>query len=76
MVPSGITVIQWVTDFSERVKQLQTIVAATTSGGVKELKVQREEQYTTSVVMSPVFTQCIHGALVPRSQICLRLKSG
>ncbi|XP_064603299.1 cytoplasmic dynein 1 heavy chain 1-like isoform X2 [Liolophura sinensis] len=38
MVPSGITVIQWVTDFSERVKQLQVIVAATTSGGVKELK--------------------------------------
>ena len=38
-VPSGLTVIQWITDFSERVKQLQTIVSNTTSGGAKELKV-------------------------------------
>ena len=38
-VPQGITVIQWITDFSGRVKQLQKIVQATTQGGAKELKV-------------------------------------
>lgn len=38
-VPQGITVIQWITDFSKRVKQLQKIVQATTQGGAKELKV-------------------------------------
>lgn len=38
-VPSGLTVIQWITDFSERIKQLQTIVTATQSDGAKALKV-------------------------------------
>ncbi|KAK3093975.1 hypothetical protein FSP39_022394 [Pinctada imbricata] len=38
IVPQGITVIQWITDFSLRVKQLQTIVQATTQSGAKELK--------------------------------------
>lgn len=37
-VPQGITVIQWITDFSSRVKQLQTIVQTTQQGGAKELK--------------------------------------
>lgn len=37
-VPSGLTVIQWITDFSERVKQLHNIIAQTSSGGAKELK--------------------------------------
>ncbi|KAK6191509.1 hypothetical protein SNE40_003176 [Patella caerulea] len=37
-VPAGLTVIQWITDFSERIKQLQVIVQATQSGGAKELK--------------------------------------
>lgn len=37
-VPSGITVIQWITDFSLRVKQLQHIVSTTQQGGAKELK--------------------------------------
>jgi hypothetical protein len=35
----SITVIQWITDFSSRVKQLQKIVQATQQGGAKELKV-------------------------------------
>lgn len=39
-VPQGITVIQWITDFSLRVKQLQAIVQTTQQGGTKELKVQ------------------------------------
>lgn len=33
------TVIQWVSDFSERIKQLQSISQAAASGGAKELKV-------------------------------------
>ncbi|ESP05087.1 hypothetical protein LOTGIDRAFT_151884 [Lottia gigantea] len=37
-VPAGLTVIQWITDFSERIKQLQKIVKTTQSGGAKELK--------------------------------------
>ncbi|XP_061172861.1 cytoplasmic dynein 1 heavy chain 1-like isoform X1 [Saccostrea echinata] len=37
-VPQGITVIQWITDFSLRVKQLQAIVQSTQQGGTKELK--------------------------------------
>ncbi|XP_052105179.1 cytoplasmic dynein 1 heavy chain 1-like isoform X5 [Mytilus californianus] len=37
-VPHGITVIQWITDFSTRVKQLQKIVQTTSQGGAKELK--------------------------------------
>lgn len=38
-VPAGMTVIQWVSDFSERIKQLQSISLAAASGGAKELKV-------------------------------------
>ncbi|XP_070577189.1 cytoplasmic dynein 1 heavy chain 1-like [Ptychodera flava] len=39
-VPSGITVIQWISDFSARIKQLQKLSTATLSGGAKELKNQ------------------------------------
>ncbi|XP_002731006.1 cytoplasmic dynein 1 heavy chain 1-like [Saccoglossus kowalevskii] len=39
-VPTGITVIQWISDFSERIKQLQKLSTATVSGGAKELKNQ------------------------------------
>jgi len=38
-VPSGITVIQWVTDFSERVKQLQSVSKKVAAGSSKVLKV-------------------------------------
>lgn len=37
-VPAGMTVIQWVSDFSERIKQLQSISQAAATGGAKELK--------------------------------------
>lgn len=37
-VPVSMTVIQWVTDFSERIKQLQQISQGAASGGAKELK--------------------------------------
>lgn len=38
-VPAVLTVIQWVADFSERIKQLQQISQGAASGGAKELKV-------------------------------------
>ncbi|KAL6478123.1 hypothetical protein MHYP_G00139580 [Metynnis hypsauchen] len=37
-VPASMTVIQWVADFSERIKQLQQISQGAASGGAKELK--------------------------------------
>lgn len=36
------TVIQWVSDFSERIKQLQNISQAAAAGGAKELKVVKD----------------------------------
>nr|CAB3240292.1 cytoplasmic dynein 1 heavy chain 1 [Phallusia mammillata] len=38
-VPAGWTVIQWITDFSERIKQLQRVTAASGSKGLKNLSV-------------------------------------
>ena len=38
-VPAGLTVIQWITDFSERIKQLQTVSQASQQGGPSALKV-------------------------------------
>ena len=38
-IPAAITVIQWITDFSQRIKQLQNVVQVTQQGGAKELKV-------------------------------------
>lgn len=37
-VPSGITVIQWITDFSERIKQLHSISQTSQQGGAAALK--------------------------------------
>ncbi|XP_067011460.2 dynein heavy chain, cytoplasmic isoform X2 [Anabrus simplex] len=37
-VPRGCTVIQWITDFSQRVKQLQEVSQLVSQGGAKELK--------------------------------------
>ncbi|KAM9294157.1 cytoplasmic dynein 1 heavy chain 1 [Gastrophryne carolinensis] len=37
-VPAGMTVIQWVSDFSDRIKQLQNISQAAAASGAKELK--------------------------------------
>ncbi|XP_063804701.1 cytoplasmic dynein 1 heavy chain 1 [Pseudophryne corroboree] len=37
-VPAGMTVIQWVADFSERIKQFQNISQAAATSGAKELK--------------------------------------
>ncbi|XP_063237430.1 dynein heavy chain, cytoplasmic isoform X2 [Bacillus rossius redtenbacheri] len=37
-VPRGCTVIQWITDFSQRVRQLQEVSLLVSQGGAKELK--------------------------------------
>jgi len=37
-VPAGLTVVQWVTDFAERVAQLGTVVSAVARGGVPALR--------------------------------------
>ncbi|XP_054277851.1 dynein heavy chain, cytoplasmic-like isoform X3 [Macrosteles quadrilineatus] len=37
-VPRGCTVIQWITDFSQRVKQLQKVSQLVSQGGAKEIK--------------------------------------
>ncbi len=42
-IPAGLTVIQWITDFSARVKQLQEISEASQSGGASALKVSQEQ---------------------------------
>ncbi|TRY83561.1 hypothetical protein DNTS_016270 [Danionella cerebrum] len=41
-VPTSMTVIQWVADFSDRIKQLQQISQKAASGGAKELKLLGE----------------------------------
>lgn len=50
-VPQGITVIQWITDFSTRVKQLQKIVQTTSQGGAKGLKVFTAESHFLNEIM-------------------------
>ncbi len=41
-VPAGLTVIQWITDFSERIKQLQAVSQASQQGGPSALKVREQ----------------------------------
>ena len=38
-VPAGCTVIQWITDFSNRVQQLQKVSQLVSQAGAKELQV-------------------------------------
>jgi len=38
-IPAGTTVINWIIDFNERVKQLHTISEASQQGGAAALKV-------------------------------------
>ena len=47
-IPAGLTVIQWITDFSLRIKQLQTVGEASMSGGTSALKVHHAHQLYTS----------------------------
>lgn len=52
-VPAAMTVIQWVADFSERIKQLQQISQGAASGGAKELKVQVDLMAVQSTEIKP-----------------------
>lgn len=45
------TVIQWVSDFSERIKQLQQISQGAASGGAKELKVLFVHTFKQALVL-------------------------
>lgn len=38
-IPKGCTVMQWITDFSQRIKQLQKVSKVVSSAGAKELQV-------------------------------------
>lgn len=49
------TVIQWVGDFSERIKQLQQISQGAASGGAKELKVFPLHSQTEHVCQRGLF---------------------
>jgi len=44
------TVIQWVADFSDRIKQLQQISQAAANGGAKELKVTQSRRLQEPLV--------------------------
>lgn len=61
-VPSSMTVIQWVSDFSERIKQLQQISQGAASGGAKELKVmlvyKNKQEFTLQLYDNMFF--CFH----------------
>ena len=45
-VPVGLTVIQWVMDFSERIKQLQKVSDQVRASGIAVLKVMLHGKYT------------------------------
>ena len=59
-VPASMTVIQWVADFSERIKQLQQISQAAASGGAKELKVNQPVQRVRRGRFSKLFVTANH----------------
>lgn len=58
-IPAAITVIQWITDFSQRIKQLQSVVQVTQQGGAKELKVCIEEIQRTIAFLGRDLTKYI-----------------
>lgn len=82
-VPTSMTVIQWVADFSERIKQLQQISQAAASGGAKELKVLvvRKIKWNTfpvfiffhfCLIFKNVFhfVPCVEHPCVPGQPVC------
>lgn len=44
-VPSGCTVIQWITDFSQRIKQLQEVSQLVSQYGAKEIQVRLNKKH-------------------------------
>lgn len=41
-IPPGLTVLQWVTDFSKRIEQLQRLSSAVSKNGAKIVRVSKE----------------------------------
>lgn len=72
-VPATMTVIQWVADFSERIKQLQQISQGAASGGAKELKVLLIEPPAPEIVVCCVPNAVlIHPLCIPQNiHVCL-----
>lgn len=56
-VPKGCTVIQWITDFSQRVKQLQQISQVVSTSGAKELQVRILILLTNTLVKKAAHTK-------------------
>uniref|UniRef100_A0A3B3C6G1 Dynein heavy chain C-terminal domain-containing protein n=1 Tax=Oryzias melastigma TaxID=30732 RepID=A0A3B3C6G1_ORYME len=65
-VPASMTVIQWVADFSERIKQLQQISQAAAGGGAKERNCRCDGSGGSGSVQTRVteLTFCIHAVNV------------
>ena len=64
-MPSSLTVIQWVADFSERVKQLQHVSKQVASHGAKSLKVGNNTwhlwiAYELDIFKTKEFVLCLH----------------
>jgi len=49
-VPSGCTVIQWVSDFSQRVKQLQQVSQLVSQRGANQIKVSYLNHLSTIIL--------------------------
>ena len=60
-MPAGLTVIQWVTDFSERIKQLQSVSKQVASNGSKVLKVRRHACLDGGGLCSFGWQNCVLG---------------
>jgi len=63
-VPAGLTVIQWITDFSERVKQLHNVSNLSATGGASALKVMTMLDFGNNTTV-----QCL------QKMMCYYLKS-
>lgn len=46
-IPPGMTVLQWVTDFSKRIEQLQRLSSAVSKNGAKVVRVSELHHYHT-----------------------------
>lgn len=49
-IPPGLTVLQWVTDFSKRIEQLQRLSSAVSKNGAKIVRVSKNFTYGTTHV--------------------------
>ena len=57
-VPAGLTVIQWITDFSERIKQLHNVSNLSATGGASALKVMTVLRFSNNNFLIQQFSVC------------------